>query len=81
MQAGLEGTKQTLPNPEVRLKVKGSMLFTLNYRHIDSSFSKLSVNNRGTNMHTYIHIYIYIQCNFRKNCGLLRDTPVKKTSS
>ena len=60
MQAGLEGTKQTLPNPEVRLKVKGSMLFTLNYRHIDSSFSKLSVNNRGTNMHTYIHIYIYI---------------------
>ena len=51
---------QTLPNPEARLKVKGSMLFTLNYRHIDSSFSKLSVNNRGTKMHTYIYIYIYI---------------------
>ena len=47
---------QTPPNPEVRLKVKGSMLFKVNYRHIDSSFSKLSVNNRGTNMHTYIYI-------------------------
>ena len=47
---------QTLPNPEVRLKVKGSMLFTLNYKHIDSSFSKLSVNNRGTKMHIYIYI-------------------------
>ena len=57
---------QTLPNPEVRLKVKGSMLFKVNYRHIDSSFSKLSVNNRGTNMHTYIYIYIgSLQVDFR----------------
>ena len=65
---------QTLPNPEVRLKVKGSMLFKVNYRHIDNSFSKLSVNNRGTNMHTYIYIYIYRKSASRFSRGTVLST-------